>query len=62
MLRKEEKFVTPTKKLRFRGDLNFYHFNENRCEDLLDDDKRTKNGEVQTEQKQKGSYLINIVD
>lgn len=41
MTKKDEDFVTPSsKKLRFRGDLNFYHF-DNHVEDIFDDiDKR----------------------
>lgn len=41
MTKKDEDFVTPaSKKLRFRGDLNLYHF-DNHVEDIFDDiDKR----------------------
>lgn len=40
MLKKEDKFATPPKKLRFRGDLNLHHFQDNRLEDILDEKER----------------------
>lgn len=41
MTKKDDDFVTPSsKKIRFRGDLNFHHF-DNHVEDIFDDiDKR----------------------
>lgn len=50
MTRKTDDFLTPsTKKIRFRGDLNSYYF-ENHIEDILDDTdrRRTKNPNDQT--------------
>lgn len=42
MSKKDEDFLTPaTKKLRFRGDLSFYHF-DNHVEDAFDDADRRK--------------------
>uniref|UniRef100_A0A336JWR6 CSON001856 protein n=1 Tax=Culicoides sonorensis TaxID=179676 RepID=A0A336JWR6_CULSO len=40
MLQKEDSYVTPQKKLRFRGDLNLHHFHDERLEDIFDDEKR----------------------
>lgn len=43
MSKKDDDFVTPSsKKIRFRGDLNFYHFDNNHIEDIFDDPERRK--------------------
>lgn len=50
MLRKDDgTFITPQKKLRFRGDLNLHHFHE--IEDIFDEKRRDsfRNGEAQLE-------------
>lgn len=40
--KRDDDFLTPTaKKIRFRGDLNFYHF-DNHVEDIFDDAERKK--------------------
>lgn len=42
MTKKDDDFLTPsTKKLRFRGDLNSYYF-DNHIEDIFDDPERRK--------------------
>lgn len=42
MTKKDDDFLTPaTKKIRFRGDLNSYYF-ENHIEDILEDADRRK--------------------
>lgn len=42
MTKKEDDFLTPsTKKIRFRGDLNSYYF-DNHIEDIFDDPERRK--------------------
>lgn len=42
MTKKDDDFLTPsTKKIRFRGDLNSYYF-ENHIEDILEDPDRRK--------------------
>lgn len=55
MSKKEDDFLTPTaKKIRFRGDLNLYHF-ENHIEDIFDDPERRKlkNCDGSTDEKSK---------
>lgn len=40
--KRDDDFLTPNaKKIRFRGDLNFYHF-DNHVEDIFDDPERRK--------------------
>lgn len=40
--KREDDFLTPNaKKIRFRGDLNFYHF-DSHVEDIFDDPERRK--------------------
>lgn len=42
MTKKDDDFLTPaTKKIRFRGDLNSYYF-DNHIEDIFDDPERRK--------------------
>lgn len=42
MFKKDDDFLTPTvKKLRFRGDLNLYHF-DNHIEEIFEDADRRK--------------------
>lgn len=42
MTKKDDDFLTPsTKKIRFRGDLNSYYF-DNHVEDIFDDPERRK--------------------
>lgn len=42
MTKKDDEFLTPsTKKIRFRGDLNSYYF-DNHIEDIFDDPERRK--------------------
>lgn len=54
MSKKDDEFLLPSaKKLRFRGDLNLYHF-ENHVEDIFDDvDRRKSKGDQQNEEAQK---------
>lgn len=43
MTKKDDDFLTPAaKKIRFRGDLNLYHFENNHIEDIFDDPERRK--------------------
>lgn len=58
--RKEDNFVTPKKKLRFRGDLNLHHFNENRLEDIIDESYRTNSDETDGKYV-KGEFLFNFL-
>lgn len=56
MLRKRDNLATPQKKLRFRGDLNLHHFQENRLEEVHDGRERRdsdKNTDT-TDSKKKG--------
>lgn len=63
MTKKEEDFPQPsTKKLRFRGDLNLYHF-DNHVEDIFDDvDRRKfKSSESNTDDPhKKGTFLTRL--
>lgn len=62
MAKKEDDFFTPsTKKIRFRGDLNLYHF-ENHIEDIFDDPERRKmknfgDSHAADETNKKGKYF-----
>lgn len=60
MSRRDDEFSTPaSKKIRFRGDLNFYHF-DNHIEDIFDEPDRgrkAKCGDNNTDDKCKRGEL-----
>lgn len=59
MTRKDEDFAaTSTKKIRFRGDLNSYYF-ENHIEDIFDDPERKKSSNPATDEpNKKGNFNL----
>lgn len=61
MTKKDEDFAAAsTKKIRFRGDLNSYYF-ENHIEDIFDDSERKKSASTTTDEpNKKGKFHLTL--